>query len=169
MDSREIVIRPVEERDNAVIAELIRVVFREFHIDRPGTVYFDPTTDNLYGLFAREGSAYFIAESEGAVIGGCGIYPTEGLPAGCAELVKFYLSASQRGRGTGLKLMEMSVNAATILGYSQLYIETLPELSRAITLYERAGFRQIDHPMGNSGHFGCNIWMLMDLTPLKVC
>jgi len=30
-------------------------------------------------------------------------------------------------------------------------------------MYEKAGFRSINHPMGNSGHFGCDIWMLLDL------
>jgi len=30
-------------------------------------------------------------------------------------------------------------------------------------MYKMAGFRSIDHPMGNSGHFGCDIWMIKDL------
>jgi putative acetyltransferase len=43
--------RNIEKKDNKEIAELIRSVFREFGIARPGTVYFDPTTDDLYSLF----------------------------------------------------------------------------------------------------------------------
>ncbi len=43
-----IVYREIRRKDNKEIAELIRQVFREFKIDRPGTVYFDPTTDDLY-------------------------------------------------------------------------------------------------------------------------
>ena len=42
-----IVYREIEKKDNEEIAALIRKVFREFKIDRPGTVYFDPTTDDL--------------------------------------------------------------------------------------------------------------------------
>ncbi len=158
-----IIFRHIEESDNKEIAELIRTVFREFDIHRPGTVYFDPTTDNLFGLFRTPGSEYWIAEDNGVIIGGCGVYPTPGLPAGCAELVKFYLSASQRGKGTGWKLMEKSFDSAKKSGYSQLYLESLPELSKAISLYERAGFKFIEGPMGKSGHFGCNIWMLKEL------
>jgi putative acetyltransferase len=30
-------------------------------------------------------------------------------------------------------------------------------------LYERAGFRFIQGPMGKSGHFGCSIFMIKDL------
>jgi putative acetyltransferase len=163
-----IVYRPIEEKDNKEIAELIRGVFREFNIHRPGTVYFDPTTDNLYDLFRTPGSEYWIAEEKGTIIGGCGVYPTSGLPYGCAELVKFYLSASQRGKGIGRQLMEKIFDSAGKIGYRQLYLESLPELSRAISLYEKAGFKFIDGPLGKSGHFGCNIWMLKDLGNLEI-
>jgi putative acetyltransferase len=154
---------PIEESDNKEIAELIRSVFREFNIHRPGTVYFDPTTDNLFGLFTIPGSEYWIAEENGNIIGGCGVYPTKDLPEGCAELVKFYLSSAHRGRGIGWQLMEKTFDSARRNGYRQLYLESLPELSKAISLYERAGFRFIQGPMGKSGHFGCSIFMLKDL------
>jgi putative acetyltransferase len=163
MDKLNIIFRLIEERDNREIAEIIRTVFREFKIDKPGTVYFDPTTDNLYKLFSIPGSEYWIAEQNGVIIGGCGVYPTPGLPVGCAELVKLYLSSSHRGVGTGWKLMEKTFESARKLGYRQLYLESLSELSKAISLYERAGFKYIDSPLGNSGHFGCHIWMLKDL------
>ncbi len=158
-----ITFRTIEEKDNKEIAELIRKVFREFKIDRPGTVYFDPTTDNLFKLFSTPGSEYRIAEEDGIIIGGCGLFPTPGLPEGCAELVKLYLSATQRGKGTGWQLVDKTIVSAKGLGYKQLYLESLPELSKAISLYERIGFKHLSTPLGNSGHFGCNIWMLKDL------
>jgi putative acetyltransferase len=158
-----IIFRSLEQRDNKEIAELIRSVFREFGIARPGTVYFDPTTDDLFSLFRKPGSVYWIAEENGKIIGGCGIFSTPGLPEGCCELVKFYLLSSQRGKGTGRKLLEMSLESARKLGYRQVYLESLPELSRAIGLYEKTDFRLIEGPMGSSGHFGCDIWMLKNL------
>jgi putative acetyltransferase len=158
-----VVYRKIEKKDNAEIASLIRTVFREFHIDRPGTVYFDPTTDSLYELFRTPGSVYWIAEEEGTIIGGCGIFPTPDLPKGCAELVKFYLDASKRGKGIGWGLMQKSFEWAKQYGYTQIYLESMPELSKAISLYERAGFRFIPAQMGCSGHFGCTIWMIKDL------
>jgi putative acetyltransferase len=159
----DLVFRHIEKSDNKAIAELIRAVFREFKIDRPGTVYFDPTTDDLFTLFSRPGSEYWIAEEKGVIIGGCGVYSTPGLPEGCAELVKLYLYATQRGKGVGWRLMEKTFESARKLGYRQLYLESLPELSKALSLYERAGFKYIPGPLGCSGHFGCNIWMLKDL------
>jgi putative acetyltransferase len=97
------------------------------------------------------------------IIGGCGVYPTSGLPEGCAELVKFYLTSSFRGKGIGWKLMEKTFESAKEFGYKKLYLESLPELGKAISLYERAGFKKISTHLGNSGHFGCDIWMLKDL------
>jgi putative acetyltransferase len=158
-----IVFRNIKKQDNKEIAQLIRSVFREFNIARPGTVYFDPTTDDLYKLFSIPGSEYWIAEDDGMIIGGCGVYPTPGLPDGCAELVKLYLLPSYRGRGIGRMLMEKTFKSAIKLGFRQLYLESLPELGRALSLYEKAGFKMIPAPLGNSGHFGCNIWMLKGL------
>jgi hypothetical protein len=37
MDKSNIIFRLIEERDNRAISELIRSVFREFKIDKPGT------------------------------------------------------------------------------------------------------------------------------------
>jgi len=163
MINPNIAFRHIEKKDNKEIADLIRTVFREFKIDRPGTVYFDQTTDDLYTLFQKHGSIYWIAEEGSKIIGGCGIYATPGLPEGCAELVKLYLSSAHRGKGIGRHLLEKSIESAKRSGYSQLYLESLPELGKAIGLYKKAGFEFIPGPLGNSGHFGCNIWMLKDL------
>jgi putative acetyltransferase len=163
MELPGITLRKIEKKDNAEIASLIRKVFREFKIDRPGTVYFDPTTDDLYELFATPGSVYWIARDGNKIIGGCGIFPTPALPDGCAELVKFYLASEYRGKGIGRMLMSRSIESASTLGYKQIYLESMPELGKAISMYEKAGFKSIDHPMGKSGHFGCDIWMLLDL------
>ena len=156
-------LRHIAPIDNEPLAELIRGIFREFKIDKPGTVYTDPTTDHLYELFNQPPAIYWVAEEDGELLGGCGIYPTLGLPDGCAELVKLYVKSASRGRGTGYMLMQQCIDSARELGYRQLYLETLPELGKAVSMYERAGFRRLSERLGNSGHFGCNIWMLMEL------
>lgn len=155
--------RPIQKRDNQELANLIRTVFEEFGIDRPGTVYTDPTTDHLYELFEHPASAYWIAEEDGVILGGCGVYPTAGLPEGCAELVKFYLASDARGKGIGKQLLEKSFASARVLNYRQLYLESFPELGTAVGMYKKAGFTDLPGPMGNSGHFACNIWMLKQL------
>lgn len=158
-----VTIRKIEAADNKATAEMIRTILREFKIDKPGTVYTDPTTDDLSALFEQPGSAYWIAEEDGEIIGGCGIYPTAGLPDGCAELVKLYTSAASRGKGIGKLLMEKSIESAQHFGYNEVYLESFPELTTAIYMYEKAGFRKLSAPLGNSGHFACNVWMLLVL------
>jgi len=48
-------------------------------------------------------------------------------------------------------------------GYQQVYLETMPELKMAVGLYEQCGFKYLQGPLGNSGHFGCDLWMLKTL------
>jgi len=158
-----VILRQIQETDNAPLAELIRKVFREFRIDMPGTVYDDPSTDNLFELFQTKKSAYWVAEENGQLLGGCGIYPTEGLPEGCAELVKFYLSPHARGEGIGRLLMQVSNNTAKSMGYEQLYLESFPQLEGAVSIYLKQGYEYLDAPLGNSGHHACTIWMLKEL------
>ncbi|MDF1575358.1 MAG: GNAT family N-acetyltransferase [Bacteroidales bacterium] len=142
---------------------MIRQVFREHHAPENGTVFSDPTTDDLYGLFRKSGSVLWVAEVNGKAAGCCGIYPTEGLDASCAELVKYYLHESERGKGTGRELMEKCIESARELGYGKLYLESMPHFSKAVRIYKKLGFRTLDKALGNSGHSSCNIWMLLEL------
>jgi putative acetyltransferase len=158
-----ILFRHIKQSDNQKIAEVIRKVFREFKIDKPGTVYTDPTTDDLYALFRKPGSIYWIAEEADIIVGGCGIFPTDGLPDGCVELVKFYVAADYRGQGVGNSLMQKSIASAKELGYKQMYLESFPELNKAVSMYIRSGFTYLPRALGNSGHFACNVWMLKEL------
>ena len=154
------VIRLLQKEDNPIIAAIIRSVLTEFNANRPGTVYYDPTTDDLFTLFSKPNSEYWILEEDGKIAGGSGVYPTEGLPEGCCELVKLYLLPEYRGKGYGKLLIEKCFESAVKFGYKQVYLETMPELKMAMGLYEQCGFTYLKGPLGNSGHFGCDLWML---------
>ena len=156
-------IRPIESRDNEALAKVIRTALAEFGANKPGTVYFDPTTDALFELFRTPGSYYYVATIDEKVVGGCGIFPTENLPDGTCELVKLYVAKEARGTGLGKQLMEKSMNWAKENGYTQVYLESMPELTKAVSIYEKVGFKSLNHPLGNSGHCGCDIWMLKAL------
>lgn len=156
-------IRPLREEDNQVIAAIIREVLTEFNAAKPGTVYFDPTTDDLYKLFQIPNAEYWVLEVDGKVVGGSGVYPTVGLPDECCELVKLYILPEVRGKGLGKRLIEQCFASATKFCYKQVYLETMPELTNAMSLYEHCGFEYLDGPLGNSGHFGCGLWMLKTL------
>lgn len=159
----DIVYRLIDKKDNELLAKLIRSVFEEFDVERVGTVYSDESTDHLSKLFDIDRAEYWIAEKAGAIVGGCGLYPTEGLDKNCAELVKFYLSPSERSQGIGLKLINLAINRASALGYKQLYLESFPNFGKAVSMYEKLGFEHLNHSLGNSGHSACTIWMIKKL------
>lgn len=164
METTAINIRPLRKEDNAAIANIIRRTLEEFGANHPGTVYYDEETDRLSDVFQQQGSAYFIAEkADGTILGGAGVFPTPGLPPKTCELVKMYLLPAGRGTGLGQRLLSTCFARAKELGYEKIYLETMPELSLAIKLYEKNNFQYLDGPMGNSGHFGCAIQMMKSL------
>ena len=68
-----------------------------------------------------------------------------------------------RGIGLGRALIQKSLDYAIGAGYKKVYLETMPELQQALATYQKFGFEYINQPMGNSGHFGCDLWMLKEL------
>ena len=156
-------IRSIQPKDDPALAKIVRDTLTEFGANHPGTVYYDPTTDHLSEVFKLPGSWYFVAEMNGEIVGGGGIYPTDGLPADTCELVKMYLRPHARGAGLGKQLIELCMNKASELCYKNIYLETMPELKKAMKVYELFGFEYLKGPMGNSGHFGCDVWMMKKL------
>lgn len=158
------IIRTIQPGDNAALARIIRNTLAEFKANKPGTVYYDESTDRLFEVFeVADRSIYFVATSGEDIIGGAGIYPTDNLPEGTCELVKFYLNPAARGKGLGKLLMRKCLDAAKELEYKKVYLETMPELRIAIPMYEKFGFTYLDAAQGNSGHTGCDVWMIKEL------
>ena len=106
----------------------------------------------------------FVAEEDGGfILGCCGIFPTDNLPDDTTELAKFYLSKEARGKRIGKLLLERCLEKAKDLGYKKVYLESIPEFSKAVSIYEKQGFQYLEKPLGNLGHSGCNLWMLKNL------
>ena len=158
-----ILIRPIQPSDNEILAVIIRNTLKEFGANHPGTVYFDDSTDHLYEVFRAERSHYFVAELDGRIVGGGGIFPTSGLPEDTCELVKMYLLPEARGIGLGRSILEKCLESARSFGFGRIYLETMPELNLALKTYEKMGFTYLCSALGNSGHFGCDLHMIRDL------
>jgi putative acetyltransferase len=156
-------IRNIKPEDDAELAKIVKSTLKEFGANKPGTVYYDETTNHLSEVFRKAGSVYYVAEYKGEVIGGGGIYPSPGLPGDTCELVKMYLLKKARGLGLGKSLIEKCIAFAKETGYRKIYIETMPELKQALTVYEKFNFQYINKPLGNTGHFGCDVWMIKEL------
>lgn len=157
------IVRKITADDNAALAAIIRNSLLEFNAAKPGTVYFDSSTDHLSNLFTIPKSAYFVVIINETIAGGAGIYPTEGLNEDTCELVKMYISSEYRGNGIGQMLLNKCMEEAKRIGYKKIYLETMPELIKAISMYEKNLFTKLPAPLGNSGHTGCDIWMIKEL------
>lgn len=148
---------------NKAMADIIRRSLEEFDIDLQGTVYVDPYLDDMYSHFTVPHKIYFVAVEDGKVLGGSGIAPLDDVNMEVCELQRMFLHRNARGKGIGQLLMNACLDKAKEMGFKQCYLETFADMYKAIALYERSGFRYVDTPMGNTGHFACKTWMLRDL------
>lgn len=163
LDAAKATFRPIEMADQQPLARLIRSVFEEYGAPLVNTVYDDPRTWHICETMKKERAGYWVIDAEGEVMGGCGFYPTEGLPEGYAELVKFYISPLARGKGYGSRLFRLVIAEARKAGYKHLYIESFPEFADAVKMYARHGFTELSSRLGNSGHLATTIHMKLDL------
>lgn len=165
MEEESYNIRPIRAADDSTIQGISKRAFEEFGAPLTGSVYCDPRMEHLSREFLREDAEYWVVEGEdGTVLGGVGFYPTEGLPAGMAEVVKLYFSPALRGKGMGRKMLAFIEERARLSGYTKLYIESFSEFGKAVGLYEKHGFKHITHALGNSGHPSVTVWMTKEIS-----
>jgi putative acetyltransferase len=157
-------IRPIESRDDAAVAAIIRAVMPEFGADGPGFAIHDAEVGAMHAAYAQSGCAYFVVELDGKVCGGGGVAPLDGEADTC-ELRKMYFLPELRGRGAGDALMRQCLETARALGYRRCYLETLTGMDAAQKLYARHGFARIHAAMGATGHFSCDRFYLRNLGP----
>jgi putative acetyltransferase len=156
-------IRPIAEGDNSLLAGLLRDVMEEFDAAGAGSSIHDPEMRDMTAAYAGPGSAYFVVESGGHLVGGGGLGPLAGGESFVCELRKMYLRREARGQGLGRAVLMRCLEVARQLGYQRMYLETRHTMRDARRLYERNGFTPVGKPIGHTGHFGCDAWYLRDL------
>jgi putative acetyltransferase len=155
-------IRPIEPRDDAAIAAVIREVMPSFGACGPGFALGDPEVDHMSASYAQPRCAYYVIEEGGRVVGGAGIAPLAGADADTCELRKMYYLPEARGRGLGGRMLQLCLDRAKELGFRRCYLETLTGMDAAMRLYQRFGFRKLPGPMGATGHYGCDRQYLLE-------
>ena len=159
----EPLLRPIEARDDAAVAAIIREVMPAFGACGAGFAISDREVDAMSAAYAAPRSAYFVVEEGGRVIGGAGIAPLDGGDADTWELRKMYYLPAARGRGLGERVLRLCLDQARALGFRRCYLETLTGMDAAMKLYERVGFRKLPGPLGDTGHYSCDRHYLLDL------
>jgi len=157
------IIRPIEKKDNPHIASVIRSVLIDFDVPKVGTAYADTSLDAMFKNYQKEGSAYFVIEENGKIIGGSGVAKLDNYDGNVCELQKMYYLPEARGRGIGATMIKLCLTKARELGFEQCYLETMPQMTTAQELYKKSGFKYIGEPLGDTGHYSCPVHMLLTL------
>lgn len=160
MTSKDFIIREIESKDNAELANVIRNVIVEMGAPKTGTAYEDKTTDIMFETYQKEKTKYFVLEHNNVVVGGGGISQLDNCDGNICELQKMYFLPIARGKGLGSKLISVCLEKAKELGFEKCYLETLPYMKAAVKLYEKNGFTNLEKPLGNTNHYSCNVWMI---------
>ncbi|WP_317166962.1 GNAT family N-acetyltransferase [Winogradskyella ursingii] len=163
MSANNYVIREIEAKDDAKIAQAIRSVLIEMGVPKVGTAYEDKALNCMTETYNQPRKAYFVVEKDGKIYGGAGISPLDNYTGNICELQKMYFMAEIRGKGIGSQMMQKCLEFAKKAKFEQCYLETMPYMDDARKLYRKAGFNSIDAPMGDTGHYNCSVWMLKDL------
>lgn len=140
----EMELLPLTAEFDAAMAQIVRENLKAHALDIPGTAYFDESLNHLSRYYAAPGRGYWVLW-DGALLGGAGLAETDVLPQ-FAEMQKLYLADEAKGRGLGRRLAEHVEAMAREMGYRGLYLETHTNLTAALALYEKLGYRQIDRP-----------------------
>lgn len=156
-------IRPIELADVPALLTIIADSRGEYGIADKGVPLLEPADYALFGTYQRQRSMYFVALLGGEVVGGAGLGPLAGADPLTCELQRMYLRRDARGRGIGDALLERCLAAAKQFLYVRCYLETVTRMHAALEFYARHGFRDLQAPVGRTGHEHNDRWMMRTL------
>ena len=156
-------IRPIEPADVPALLTIIANSRGEYGIAERGVELLEPADHALYANYQRQRSLYFVALADGEVVGGAGVAPLAGADPLTCELQRMYLRPDARGRGIGDALLEHCLAAAKQFLFVRCYLETITQMQAALEFYGRHGFRDLQAPIGHTGHAHNDRWMMRPL------
>ncbi|RZS92619.1 GNAT family N-acetyltransferase [Aquimarina brevivitae] len=159
----EFKVRPIQPEDDEKIAAVIRNVLIEMGVPKVGTAYEDVSLDCMYETYDKNRCIYYVVAKGEEIYGGGGIAPLIGEEETICELQKMYFLSEIRGKGLGKSVIEKCIAFAAEQNYQKCYLETMPYMEAARKLYRKLGFSSLPAPIGNTGHYSCQEWMIKEL------
>lgn len=153
-------IREIQSKDNGSVELIIRNCLIEFNGNREGTAWEDSDLCRFSEIYNTDDRKYWVAESD-KIVGGVGIAPLAGADGVC-ELQKMYCIPEVRSTGVSHKLIEVALDHAKKY-FDRCYLETFGNMIAAQKFYEKYGFTRIDKPLGNTGHYACDVLYIKNL------
>lgn len=97
--------------------------------------------DHIQSLYSKPGKVKLIALTEDGEIAGCVAY--QEFAPGIAEMKRLYVTPQHRRHHLGRMLTEAIIRLAREKGYQQIYLDTMPVMKAAQSLYQQLGFQII--------------------------
>ena len=99
---------------------------------------------SLPGKYAPpKGEILLARDRKGLAIGCVAVRPL-GQEGYYCEMKRLYTLPEVRGQGVGRRLVQAIVDVSIDIGYTELRLDTLENMTRAISLYQICGFSSID-------------------------
>ena len=135
-------VRPARgAEDIAAVAQLFRDYADVIGVDLTSQ-NFEAEVAGLPGAYASPVGELFLAiDADGTPIGCVGLRAFE--PGKRCELKRLFVRPGVQGARLGRRLLETACEAARKAGYKEMVLDCLPQLTKAIALYERNGFKRI--------------------------
>lgn len=134
-------IRPYTPADaNAVVDVILPIQQSEFGI--PITLEGQPDLQDISGFYQRDNGGFWVAESEGVVVGTIALLDIGNHQA---ALRKMFVSPSHRGpeRGVARHLLETLLEWCRVRNIEEIYLGTTAAFLAAHRFYEKNGFTQL--------------------------
>jgi len=109
---------------------------------------FDAEMERFPGEYQAPGSALFVAEAKGEIVGVVGLRPA---PGNFVEMKRLYTTDAARGLGLGKQLAERVIARAAEMGRAGVVLDTMTSMTTAQDIYRKRGFEEY-RPAKDGGH-----------------
>ena len=83
------------------------------------------------------------------------------LKADTCEMKRLYVRPEFRSLGLGRQLVDRVIAEARVIGYAQMFLDTLPTMQGAQRMYERFGFKDVPpyrhNPIAGTRYLGLDL------------
>jgi len=132
------IIAAATPEDLARVRELFEEYWQQFGFT-PCFQNFAAEAAGLPGYYAPPAGRLALALADGEAAGCIALRPMD---EARAEAKRLYVRPKFRGTGTGLALLQWVIGEARSAGYREMVGDTMPEMQRALAMYDRLGFER---------------------------